>query len=55
MKRLAASLGAALTVCFLFWVSGFDFDERGFFAFLCAWCSLGAGAMVYVCPLWEEE
>ena len=33
MKRAVKSLAAALFVCFAFWVGGFDFNERGFWAF----------------------
>ena len=55
MKRLATSAVAALLVVLMFWVGGFDLNERGTVAFLCLWLSLGAAAATYLYPEWEEE
>lgn len=55
MKRLATSAVAALLVVLMFWVGGFDFNERGEVAFVCACIALVAAAIAYVCPLWEDE
>lgn len=53
MKRLACSICAALTVCLLSWLGGFDFNERGGAALLVGYFSLGAGVLTYLIPGWE--
>jgi hypothetical protein len=43
MKRLLYFTASAGVVCFLFWLGGFDFDQRGQPALACALCALLAG------------
>lgn len=55
MKRLLASIAAALVVCALAWIGGFDFNERGFDALFVAFYALLAAGLTYICPIWSNH
>jgi hypothetical protein len=48
MKPIIAALVAALTVCLLAWLLGFDFDKRGLAAFTVAIYALFFAIVVYI-------
>lgn len=55
MKRVIASISGAAFVLLLFWLGGFDFNERGQAAFWAAICATYAGLCIYLVPSWHEE
>jgi hypothetical protein len=48
MKRIIASILAALVVSALAWIAGFDFDARGRDAFSVALLALSAAIFAYI-------
>lgn len=55
MKRIVYSVLAALGVCALAWLMGYDFDERGGQAVGTALAAIGVAGFIYSCPLWDKE
>lgn len=54
MKRALASIVAALWVCGLAWIAGFDFNERGFDALFVAGVAVVVGVFTYLIPIWSK-
>lgn len=53
--RITASIIAGLLVLLLFWLGGYDFDERGFVAINAAVWSLFAAGMAFFFPYWNTD
>lgn len=54
MKRWIASIAAALVVCGLAWLGGFDFNERGVDALFVAGFALYVAGFTYFFPSWSK-
>jgi hypothetical protein len=52
-KHIVSLLWAAL-VPLLFWLGGFDFNERGAVAVLCIASTMGAWCFSFMYPGWES-
>ncbi len=55
MKRFSISLAAACLVPLIYWVGGFDFNERGFAAVTCVFFSLYVFFMGMIYPYSKEN
>jgi hypothetical protein len=54
VKRALWSLAVAASVPALAWVGGFDFNERGYVAFMVALYTPAAGLSVWFFPSWKK-
>ena len=52
-KRIAYTLLCPAIVCLMAWLAGYNFDERGYTAFLVFYVSLGAALFVWWSPSWK--
>jgi hypothetical protein len=55
MKRVVLSALVGLLVPALFWLGGYDFDQRGSGAVMCAVYTLLVGGMAYMFPGWDDR
>lgn len=55
MKRIIFSIVNIILTLFLFWLGGFDFNERGEVAVICFLFSFAVGALSYTCPFIKDE
>jgi len=52
--RLTMSIFASIIVLIVFWLGGYDFNERGFLAAYSAIFTIIAFFIVYSCPGWKK-
>lgn len=55
MKRIVKSIFCAAIIPALFWIAGFDFDERGGLALLCAIATFVVFFSANICLLDDSE
>lgn len=52
--RYVATVLAAILALFGCWVAGFDFDQRGAYAFTTYLVTMASAILTYTCPVWED-
>lgn len=50
MKKWIRAIGVAFIVCFMSWLTGFDFDQRGVTAFSTAYLAISLAVFAYLMP-----
>lgn len=55
MKRIVVSLIGSQLVPIGYWLAGYDFAERGLFAFFCYITTIFVAAVIYSYPGWSES
>lgn len=55
MSRHLWSVASALATLALFWIGGFDFNERSFMASICAIAAAFAYTICFTCQLWRVK
>lgn len=54
-SRIALGIALAAIIPFLYWLSGFDLNERGIMAMTCAMWTIGMFVIGVTCPCFDKD